>query len=134
MNWTDKDYSIFVQSLCRHWIGPEDSPASVRHKVGEMFRLATVDLPKLAGQSSEKPALSKQMETKIIKAMEKAIEADDLAGVWELWNELDEDEKGHMNSMIDRNRRSRWKKAILEAAAMVRESDTPEPTFPRDFL
>lgn len=70
--------------------------------------------------------MSKVAETRTIKAMEAAIDADDHGAIWETWNELEEAEKNHMNSTLDRTRRKRWKDAILAAAATVTNKTDPK--------
>ena len=125
--WTDKDYSIFVQSLCRHWVSSADDEQAVKAKVQFCFWLATEGLK--AGNPSF--SMSKVAETKIVRAMEKAIAANDLHGVWEVWSELDENEQKHMDSVLDRHRRAAWKEAILAAGAMLNQQPAPEPTYPK---
>jgi hypothetical protein len=123
--WTDKDYSIFVQSLCRHWIGVLDDSETVKEKVQFCFWLAT------EGLRDGKPsfAMSKVAETKIVNAMESAIAAEDWPHVWEVWMELNEQEQEHMNSVLDRHRRKEWKEAITKGAAAVNSAEAPEPPY-----
>lgn len=69
--------------------------------------------------------MSKQTETKIIRAMEKAIADDDMGAVWEIWDELEEEEKNYLNSTLDRTRKAAWKKAIMAASEAFREQTDP---------
>lgn len=76
--------------------------------------------------------MSKPAETKVIKAMEKAIAAEDHAAVWEVWSELDEAEKNYMNSTLDRTRKTLWKKWIMEAGQMSATATDPNYEPPAD--
>jgi len=122
-SWSDKDFAIFVQSVGRHWICPEDEPIEVQKKMQFLYRLASGQL--LLNEPVS--AMSKPAETKLINAMEAAIEADDHGAIWETWSELSQEEMDHMNAILDRHRRTRWKKAILAAGSTMNNADAPEP-------
>jgi len=70
--------------------------------------------------------MSKQAETKTINAIEKGIEANDHSGVWEIWHELSEDEKTYLNSNMDRQRKTKWKKFLSEAYGVMNPGATSE--------
>ena len=125
-DWTPKDFSIFVQSLMRNWIGPEDDSATVRRKMETMYFLAVLDLPRMASQKP--PTMSKQKQGRYVNLMEKAIQEDDHGAIWELYRELEEDEVwDELTSTMDRWRVQRWKKAIYTAGKTFQE--TPDPRF-----
>lgn len=128
MSWTDRDNSIFVQSLCRHWIGPDDDRDDVKEKLRFAYWMATQGLVSPNGDTAF--TMSKIAETKIVNAMEAAIESGDHGKIWETWQELSQDEMDFMNDHMDRHRRKRWKAAIIEAAAVMNDEPAPEPVMP----
>lgn len=69
--------------------------------------------------------MSKPAVTKIIKAMEEAIDADDHGRILEIWHELDEAEEMYISLQLDRWRSKRWKDAIMAAGATANDEIDP---------
>lgn len=71
--------------------------------------------------------MPKNVEGKIVKAMDKAISAEDWPGAYEVWSELSEDEKTYMNNSLDRHRKKAWREAITKGGHMASQAANNEP-------
>jgi hypothetical protein len=110
----------------------KDDPQGVGSCLTYMRRYALASFVGLAQVDDDAESatyrMSKQKETKIVKAMEQAIEQEDQGALIQNWDELNSDEKKFIWSGLDRHRQKIWNDAI-RAAQFALADDKPDPNY-----